>query len=154
MSLKPILVITAAQSIALLGQSTAPVSAELHVERDIAYVEPKNPRQMLDIYMPAAAKGAPVVVWIHGGGWQTGDKTEVASKPLAFTRKGFVFVAVSYRFVTNVAMKGDRRGHCEIRRLGARSHRDARGRSQPDLSDGRSRQAHNWLPWCALMTGS
>jgi acetyl esterase/lipase len=34
-----------------------------------------------------------------------GDKTEVAGKPLAFTRKGFVFVAVNYRFVPNVTME-------------------------------------------------
>ena len=29
---------------------------------------------------------------------------EVASKPLAFTRKGLIFVAVNYRFVTKVKM--------------------------------------------------
>ena len=46
----------------------------------------------------------PVVVWIHGGGWRAGDKTEVATKPLAFTRKGLVFVAMNYRFVPNVTM--------------------------------------------------
>jgi len=59
---------------------------------------------MLDIYTPAAGKNLPVVVWVHGGGWRAGDKTEVASKPLAFTRKGLVFVAVNYRFVPNVPM--------------------------------------------------
>jgi arylformamidase len=74
------------------------------VERDVAYAEPKNPRQILDIYTPAAGKNWPVVVWIHGGGWQAGDKTEVASKPAAFTSKGLMFVAVNYRFVTKVPM--------------------------------------------------
>jgi acetyl esterase/lipase len=59
---------------------------------------------MLDIYAPSGAKNLPVVVWVHGGGWQVGDKTEVASKPLAFTRKGLIFVAVNYRFVPNVTM--------------------------------------------------
>jgi acetyl esterase/lipase len=79
-------------------------SAAQQVERDIAYAEPKNQRQMLDVYRPTEGKNLPVVIWIHGGGWRAGDKTEVASKPLAFTQKGFVFVAVNYRFVPNVAM--------------------------------------------------
>jgi arylformamidase len=75
------------------------------VERDIPYVEPKNPRQVLDVYAPAGAKNAPVVVWVHGGGWQAGDKTEIGEKPAAFNQKGFVFVAVNYRFVTKVPME-------------------------------------------------
>src|SRR5687768_651048 len=75
------------------------------VERDIPYIEPKNPRQVLDVYAPAGAKSAPVVVWVHGGGWQAGDKTEIGQKPAAFSQKGFVFVAVNYRFVTKVPME-------------------------------------------------
>ena len=98
------LLLIAAQGAALAAQSTPPLPADIRVERDIAYAEPKNPRQMLDVYAPVSAKGAAVVVWIHGGGWQTGDKSEVAGKPLAFMQKGFVFVPVSYRFVTSVPM--------------------------------------------------
>ncbi len=100
MNHEPILLLAVMQGIALLAQ----VPADFQVERDIAYAEPKNQRQMLDVYAPAAGKNLPVVVWVHGGGWRAGDKTEVASKPLAFTRKGLVFVAVNYRFVPNVPM--------------------------------------------------
>ncbi len=89
---------------ALPGQDSQPLPADVRLERDIAYAEPKNQRQMLDVYTPAAGKNLPVVIWVHGGGWQTGDKSEVGSKPLAFTRKGLVFVAVNYRFVPNVPM--------------------------------------------------
>jgi len=39
----------------------------------------------------------PVVVWIHGGGWHSGDKKDVKQKPQAFTDKGFVFVSINYR---------------------------------------------------------
>ncbi|MGH9719152.1 MAG: alpha/beta hydrolase [Bryobacteraceae bacterium] len=104
MNPKPILFLTVAQVAALLAQEPRPLPADLKVERDIAYAEPKNQRQMLDVYPPAGEKNLPVVVWVHGGGWRAGDKTEVASKPLAFTRKGLVFVAVNYRFVPNVTM--------------------------------------------------
>ena len=77
----------------------------LLVALGIPYAEPKNERQMLDVYAPAKGKNLPVVVWIHGGGWQRGDKADVQKKPQAFADKGFVFVSISYRFVPNVTVK-------------------------------------------------
>ena len=44
------------------------------VVRDLRYAEAAHERQVLDVYAPAGAKGAPVVFWVHGGGWQGGDK--------------------------------------------------------------------------------
>ena len=61
-------------------------------------------RQVLDVYAPAAAKALPVVFWIHGGGWQAGDKSMVAIKPKAFTSAGFLFVSINYRLLPNVDM--------------------------------------------------
>ena len=46
------------------------------VKRNIPYAEPAHERQVLDVYSPPNAKNLPVVFWIHGGGWQTGDKIE------------------------------------------------------------------------------
>jgi acetyl esterase/lipase len=74
------------------------------VRRDIPYAESAHERQVLDIHAPANAKNAPVVFWIHGGGWQTGDKSEVESKPQAFMDKGFVFVSTNYRLLPSVDM--------------------------------------------------
>ncbi len=80
-------------------------SAEPRVHRDLAYAETKNVRQTLDVYSPTEGKDLPIVFWIHGGGWQAGDKTEVQVKPSAFVAKGFVFVATNYRFVPHVTIK-------------------------------------------------
>src|SRR5437764_2877275 len=74
------------------------------VKRDIPYADPPQERQVLDVYSPPGAKNLPVVFWIHGGGWQTGDKSEVQRKPQAFTEKGFVFVSTNYRLLPNVDM--------------------------------------------------
>lgn len=74
------------------------------VKRDIPYAEKPHERQVLDVYSPQGAKNLPVVFWIHGGGWQTGDKSGVQIKPKAFTEKGFVFVAINYRLLPNVDM--------------------------------------------------
>jgi arylformamidase len=74
------------------------------VKRDIPYADKANERQVLDVYSPKGAKDLPVVFWIHGGGWQTGDKKEVQLKPQAFTEKGFIFVSTNYRLLPAVDM--------------------------------------------------
>src|SRR5436305_5315046 len=73
-------------------------------KRDIPYADPPRERQVLDVYAPPGAKNLPVVFWIHGGGWQTGDKKDVQLKPQAFTEKGFVFVSTNYRLLPSVDM--------------------------------------------------
>jgi acetyl esterase/lipase len=60
---------------------------------------------VLDVYAPAGAKERPVVFWIHGGGWQAGDKRDVALKPAAFNEAGFVFVSTGYRLLPAVDMR-------------------------------------------------
>ena len=72
-------------------------AAEPRVQRNLPYAEPRNERQTLDIYTPAEGKNHPIVVWIHGGGWHSGDKKDVKQKPQAFTDKDFVFVSINYR---------------------------------------------------------
>jgi acetyl esterase/lipase len=85
-------------------QTAVSAPAKLIVKQDIPYAEPADPRQKVDIYGPEGAKNLPVVFWIHGGGWQTGDRTNVQVKPQAFVDKGFVFVSTGYRLLTNVDM--------------------------------------------------
>lgn len=74
------------------------------IKKNISYSESPHERQVLDIYAPVDAKSLPVVFWIHGGGWQAGDKSEVQLKPQAFVDQGFVFVSTNYRLLPNVEM--------------------------------------------------
>jgi arylformamidase len=78
------------------------VASAQDMKRDISYGE--EPRHKLDVYSPPGAKNLPVVFWIHGGGWQVGDKSNVKLKPRAFTDKGFVFVSTNYRLLPHVDM--------------------------------------------------
>lgn len=81
------------------------VAAE-RVAKDIAYAEPKSERRSLDVFAPAEGKNLPVVVWIHGGGWKRGDKISGArGKPEMFNGRGFVLVAINYRFVPEVTIQ-------------------------------------------------
>jgi acetyl esterase/lipase len=73
------------------------------VTRGIPYAT-AHERQVLDVYAPEGAKNLPVVFWIHGGGWQAGNKNMVGVKPKAFTEAGFVFVSTNYRLLPAVDM--------------------------------------------------
>jgi len=86
-------------ALACLPDAEAP-----EVKRNIPYVEKADERQVLDVYAPPKAKNLPVVFWIHGGGWQTGDKSDVQIKPQVFADKGFVFVSTNYRLLPSVDM--------------------------------------------------
>jgi len=63
---------------------------------DVAYG--KHPRHVLDFYPAMSDKPTPVVFYIHGGGWQGGDKR---TNPKAFNDKGISVVAINYRYVKN-----------------------------------------------------
>ena len=71
---------------------------------NIPYADSGHERQVLDIYAPDDAEQLPVIFWIHGGGWQTGDKTDVQIKPRVFADRGFVFVSTNYRLLPEVDM--------------------------------------------------
>ncbi|MCA9072623.1 MAG: alpha/beta hydrolase [Planctomycetaceae bacterium] len=73
---------------------------------DIPYLDTGHKRHLLDIYTPeeSSEKSLPVMFWIHGGGWQAGNKSDVALKPKALTERGFVFVSTNYRLLPEVEM--------------------------------------------------
>jgi acetyl esterase/lipase len=75
------------------------------LKSNVPYAEPAQERQVLDVYTPDGAKDLPVVFWIHGGGWQAGDKTDVQIKPRVFAERGFVFVSTNYRLLPQVEME-------------------------------------------------
>ena len=92
-----------------MSRQRAPVSAAaaegLRIKRNIRYretsgVEPNL--RSLDVYAPKNAKNLPVMIYIHGVGWQRGDKAAVGLKPAYFCSRDWVFVSLNYRFVPAV----------------------------------------------------
>lgn len=67
-------------------------------EYDIPYVADGDPAQSLDLYYPAspADKPLPLLVWIHGGGWSGGSKSQLPY--LNQLLRGYVVASVEYRF--------------------------------------------------------
>jgi len=79
------------------GAGAVPAGVTAH--RDLAYVESGHARQKLDLYLPATPpKGPlPVIIWVHGGGWQNGTKANALPLRLGFVAKGYAIASIGYR---------------------------------------------------------
>ncbi len=51
----------------------------------------------LNVWAPLDARDAPVMVWVHGGGFVVGSKDAPVSDGTAFARSGVVCIAINYR---------------------------------------------------------
>lgn len=82
---------------ATAGEAQAPVPGA----RTITYGS--EPQQVLDLW-PAAGSSrtpAPLVLFVHGGGWKRGNKDNATgrAKPTHFPANGYAFASINYRLV-------------------------------------------------------
>jgi acetyl esterase/lipase len=126
------LVLATALAMALAGctasarpkTSSTPKASGGQTIYDVAYAN-ASPAERLDVYLPAAkTRPAPLVVWVHGGGWRVGDKSSIvhgydpsavlpspakcndvvqvqAPDVVALNAKGYAVAAVNYRLNSN-----------------------------------------------------
>lgn len=65
------------------------------------------PRHRLDVYAPPQGpKGAPVLVFFYGGGWDSGRRQDYSFAARALAAQGFVTVAPDYRLYPEVRYPG------------------------------------------------
>jgi len=77
-----------------------PMVAGVTVIKDVVYGV--HPKQNMDIYAPAKANNAPIIMTLRGGGWTSGDKEELLSyinKVNRWVPKGFIVVSVDTRLM-------------------------------------------------------
>ena len=78
------------------AQQRQRVPEGVKAQRDIAYVENGHERQKLDLYLPEKTSAPlPLIIWIHGGGWQAGSKDNCPA--LRFTERGYAVASIGYR---------------------------------------------------------
>lgn len=100
---------------AIEAGESSPAARHVPDVRDLAYGN--DPRQHMDVYLPARAattpKGAkaatvakaslaPVILMVHGGAWRIGDKgasSVVDNKVARWVAQGFVFISINNRLL-------------------------------------------------------
>jgi acetyl esterase/lipase len=108
LALPPLGLLLAAVAVLLANEWA--VARASHRVADVAYVATSAPdfdtaRHRLDIYQPRqVAAPRPVVLFIHGGSWNSGGKDDFLYKAIGrrLARQGFVGVVISYRLAPQV----------------------------------------------------
>jgi len=68
----------------------------------------KDPLQVLDLWLPKASKAkAPLVLYVHGGGWKRGSKDSATgrAKPVHYPEQGYAFASINYRLVPDATVE-------------------------------------------------
>jgi acetyl esterase/lipase len=79
--------------------STTAAGVNYGTYSDLAYVAGGNSQQVLDLYVPEkTSRPTPLVVYVHGGGWSGGNKSELTSQKGWDTllSKGFAVATINY----------------------------------------------------------
>ena len=86
-----------------LGASQTPAQ-DVVVDRDIIYYDGEEfyaPRHILDVYRIDDGEVRPVLIFIHGGGWTSGNKSQFVYLGNFFASQGYVTVLANYRLTDN-----------------------------------------------------
>lgn len=74
-----------------------PLLGDSKIIKDVSYGEHKA--QAIDVYLANTKEPAPVMIYIHGGGWHAGTKNRVPHYLLKANKEGWLtVVSVEYRF--------------------------------------------------------
>ena len=78
------------------GSAEAPKVPEgVTMHRDVAYVTDGHERQKLDLYVPDTGENLPLIIWVHGGAWRGGDKTNYVR--MEYLKTGYAGASLNYR---------------------------------------------------------
>jgi acetyl esterase/lipase len=78
-----------------LMSSFGSVSAEgAHSVKDLVYATAADKPLTLDLYLPARVEHPSLVVYLHGGAWSAGDKSQY---PVFLVERGFAVASVDFR---------------------------------------------------------
>jgi len=73
--------------------------ATYEVERsELVYGVSGGRPRLLDLYLPSGAtQSLPVIVWLHAGGWRSGNRTQAPDLSRHFAMHGFAMASIDYR---------------------------------------------------------
>ncbi len=87
------------------GEGTPSATHGVRVERDLIYyagIGSASGQNDLDLYIPEGAKDFPVVVFVHGGAWTSGDKLLGVTLGNTLAARGIGVASINYRLAPTV----------------------------------------------------
>ncbi|OJY04640.1 MAG: hypothetical protein BGP04_02380 [Rhizobiales bacterium 62-17] len=83
--------VASAYTVAAQAQST------VTTRNDITFAEHDQVKLIGDLYMPQGVQKAPILVAVHGGGWQVGDRKIYQNLGPYLAKNGYAVFAIEYR---------------------------------------------------------
>ena len=83
---------------------TGAMAPNVEVQKDITYTDgdPADAaKHKLDLYLPKDTKNFPVLIFIHGGSWRSGDRSNYPALGNRFAKLGIGVAIPSYRLMPN-----------------------------------------------------
>lgn len=103
------------------------VPPNVEVKKDLVYGKGGTRDLELDLYLPRGnEKARPAIVFIHGGGWKSGNRTTFARPAAYLAGKGYVGACISYRLSTEATFPAaveDCKGAVRWLRANAKTYR-------------------------------
>ena len=88
---------TAALAMLLAAGQAAAAEYEIANHTDLVFAEHDGVKLVGDLYLPKGRTKAPVLVAVHGGGWQIGSRAAYRYWGLFLARNGYALFAIDYR---------------------------------------------------------
>jgi acetyl esterase/lipase len=83
----------------LMPGASAKADYEVMTRNDILFAEHDGVRLLGDFYAPKGVEKAPVLVAVHGGGWQVGNRKFYTNWGPYLAKNGFAVFAIEYRLM-------------------------------------------------------
>jgi arylformamidase len=96
------LIAAAALSAALASQTSACAPIPNLVDEYTAAYGADEQSESVDVYLPDDAHGEPLIVFVHGGAWASGDKSQYVDLGNAFAQCGVGFAILNYPIAPDV----------------------------------------------------
>jgi acetyl esterase/lipase len=95
--MRAMLIFMAALAVHMSVSHASAAEYEMATRPGLVYAEHDGTKLVGDLYLPKGRGKAPVLVAMHGGGWQVGDRSFYRYWGLFLARNGYALFAIEYR---------------------------------------------------------
>ncbi len=80
-----------------LGESALlPETTTFTAQSGIRYADDSNPYHLMDVYLPEGNGPFPAIIYIHGGGWAEGNRSDFSEIAQLYAKRGIAGFSISY----------------------------------------------------------
>jgi len=80
-----------------------PEKTNYTLQSGVRYLNDSNPYHLMDVYLPDGDGPYPAMIYLHGGGWVEGNRSDLSSTAAFYAKRGIAGFTVDYTLATSNA---------------------------------------------------